>query len=208
MSDLKDAVRADHLNYGLNYLFVKDRFGNTESAVYFSNGFLQAPFDTYFSNSFTVTLWINLKSFKNIISIIDFANATSSNSVSLGLRKNSKFVLTFAQDSTSLTLTSEDCFLNLDVWNFLAFSVQGSTGSLYLNGIQININSTLVSTSKAFSGSNFIGKSNSPAELANLDAVMDDLKIYEGTLSSLNIYNEFIKSKIGSLKFIYIYLFI
>jgi hypothetical protein len=81
MSNLIDSVRGANLFGGSRYSFVPDRFCSANSAIYFNQGYLQAPSGVYFSGDFTVTAWIYLKSYKSSSRLIDFGNGVANNNI-------------------------------------------------------------------------------------------------------------------------------
>ena len=85
MSNLNDVVGDAHLTGSTSCIFVMDRFGNPNSAIYLNKSFLQVPTGVYFDGDFTITAWINLKSFNSLATIIDFGNGSSKNNIVLGM---------------------------------------------------------------------------------------------------------------------------
>jgi hypothetical protein len=201
MSNLSDIIgNADMIN-GSNYSFVNDRFGNPNSAIYFNNGFIQLPSNVYFEGDFTITTWFNLKSFKTNTFLLSF---DVSSAVSL-LISNSTALSGFVSNMQKYAgINSPSSLLfNLNEWYFIGFVVQKAMAILYVNGVQVaNATSPNFVPASTLRAQNFIGKSNYPGISRLLDGVIDDLKIYKGSLSAINIFNEYIRTSTGENNYI------
>ena len=89
MNNLSDVVGGANLFGGSSYSFTTDRFGTPNSAIYFNQGYLQAPPGNYFlSGNFTVTAWIYLKSIQSWSRIIDFGDGEKNDNVIFGWYDN------------------------------------------------------------------------------------------------------------------------
>jgi len=104
----------------------------------------------------------------------------------------------FKGSSRSFIETSLSSKINLNEWYFISFVLNGTIGYIYVNGDQVATN-TLNVPNNITRTSNYIGKSN--YDDPNADAIYDELKIYQGALSSADILNEYKKnSKNGNNK--------
>jgi hypothetical protein len=92
----------------------------------------------------------------------------------------------FASSFSSIQTIS---IINLNEWYFISFVLSGTTGFIYVNGNQVGTG-TLHVPNNIIRTSNYIGKSNWGVD-PNADAVYDELKIYQGALSSSDIMNEY-----------------
>jgi hypothetical protein len=198
---LNDAVGGANLFEGSSYSFVPDRFCSPNSAIYFNKGYLKVPSGIYFSGNFTFTAWIYLKSYQSWSRIFDFGNGQTSDNVVLSM-VDSTSQLTgslFKGSSRSFIETSSSSSkINLNEWYFISFVLNGTIGYIYVNGDQVATN-TLNVPNNITRTSNYIGKSN--YDDPNADAIYDELKIYQGALSSADILNEYKKnSKNGNIK--------
>ena len=72
--------------------------------------------------------------------------------------------------------------IQLNQWYHIAFVLNGTTGFIYVNGIQ-KASGTLFQPNHVIRSSNFIGKHGDP----NVDAIYDDLKIYHGAVSAAEV---------------------
>ena len=88
MDSLNDVVGGANLFGGSNFMFTSDRFGAQNAAIYFNKGYLQVPTGVYFSGDFTVTTWINLKSYQSYSRFFDFGNGAGSDNVLLSMTES------------------------------------------------------------------------------------------------------------------------
>ena len=190
MNNLSDVIGGANLYGGTSYSFTVDRFGAANSAIYFNNGYLQVPSGVYFYGDFTVIAWINLKSYQYYSRIIDFGNGSPDDNVILFLDRLYPYLMAKVY-STQTGSTIENSFshrLQINQWYHIAFVLSGTTGFIYVDGIQV-VAGTLFLPRNVQRTSNYIGKSNWPD--ANADAVYDDLKIYNEALAATDILNEY-----------------
>jgi len=89
--------------------------------------------------------------------------------------------------------------LNLNQWYHVAFVLNGTTGSIYVDGKQ-DVTGPLEAATNVLREINYIGKSTHGK--ANTDAVYDDLKIFNGTLTAADILNDYINSTNNGLLFL------
>jgi len=195
MSNLCDVVNGANLFGGSSYSFVPDRFGSPNSAIYFNQGYLQVPEGVYFSGDFTVTTWIYLKSYQYYSRIFDFGNGLMSDNVILAMIDTTSQISGYTFTGSSLLLIRALSIMSLNEWHFISFVLSGTTGYIYVNGSQVETG-TLYVPKNIQRTRNYIGKSN--WEDPNADAIYDELKIYQGALSSSDIMNEYQNSSNNS----------
>jgi len=182
---LYDYIGGATLYGGLNYSFVKNRFCSLNSAIYLNKGYLKVPSGVYFSGSYaTLTVWIYLKSYQFQSRIFEFGNGPHNDSVGLSMFDTSSQMFAF----TVSNFTTQP-IINLNEWHFVAFVISDKTSYIYVNGSQI-ANGTLQAPNNVIRKSNYIGKSSWSTD-SNADAIYDDMKIYQGALSSIAIMNEY-----------------
>ena len=192
MSNLSDTIGIAHLINGFNYSFVNDRYGNSNSCIYFQNGYLQVPPGVYFSSDFTVTVWIKLKSFKAYSRVIDFSNGGSDDMITVFFpEKSSKIYAGVWHTSNKESFVLTSSMLELNKWYHVAFKSNKSEGYIYVNGGKVASTYKLLTPNNVIRNRNFIGKSNSND--SNADAVYDELKIYSGSLTSNSILDDYIR---------------
>ena len=134
MSSLSDIVGGADLYNGVSYSFTTDRFGNANSAIYLNNGYLQVPPGVYFSGDFTVTAWINLKSYEYYSRIFDFNSYGSSDAIVLSMEGTSSSIIAYIENSNVRAQES----IQLNKWYYVAFVLSGTTGFIFVNGNLIN----------------------------------------------------------------------
>ena len=196
MNNFTDVVGKADLYCGTNIAFTYDRFCNPNSAIYFKKGYLQVPPGSYFSGDFTVTAWINLRSYQHYSRIIDFGNGENNDNVILGfngLTYNLRGEIRSAQSQSQKILIASSVSIQLNQWYHVAFVLSGTNGIIYVNG-SLAANGVLNVPNDVKRSSNYIGKSNWNNNDRNADAVYDDLKIYIEALSADLISKDFIQS--------------
>jgi WD40 repeat protein len=203
MSSLKDLVGdADFFNNGTNFKFVPDRFGTQNSAIYFNQGYLQAPPGNYFlSGNFTVTAWIYLKSIQSWSRIIDFGDGEKDDNVIFGWYDNTSRIcaeihywekISMAPDNYYYTRLIAPLPLDLNEWHFVSFVFNGDTGYIYVNGSEFAYEKS-IKHKKIFRNYNYIGKNNWK-NAPNANAIYDEIKIFNVSLSHEDIIASFYSS--------------
>jgi hypothetical protein len=192
MSNLSDVVGGANLYGGSNYSFASDRFGSPNSAIYFNKGYLQVPEGVYFKGDFTFTAWIYLKSYQSWARIFEFGNGAGNDNVGLAMNASSSKISGLIYNRSLGISIQTSSIINLNKWYFISFVLNGTTGYIYVNGSQVAINELLVPNNIS-RRSNFVGKSNWATDF-NADAIYDELKIYQGALTSNDILNEYTSS--------------
>jgi hypothetical protein len=191
---MTDVIGGNNLYGGTSYSFVADRFNNSNSAIFFNNGYLQVPSGVYFYGDFTFITWIYLQSYASSwTNIFDFAQSSGSNSVNMILYQGSQLRGNVRSSSISKSVSFQ-----LNTWYHVALVLSGTTGYLYVNGILVNSGS-FGAPSNVLRTNNYIGNSNSG--YSNALAVYDDIKIYQGALSSSCIMNDYLQ--LLNSKFLY-----
>jgi hypothetical protein len=191
MNDLSDVIGGANLYGGTDYSFTTDRFCSVNSSIYFNSGFLQVPPGVYFTGDFTVIAWVNVKSFQLYSRIIDFGNNYIKDNIIFGLNAITPFLFGRTGQNVSTNLGNKSFKLNLNQWYHVAFVLNGTTGSIYVDGKQ-DVTGPLEAARNVTRKINYIGKSQSIAH-PNTDAVYDDLKIYNEAIAPdliLNDYNQ------------------
>jgi len=189
MSNLVDVVSGANLFGGVSYSFVPDRFCSPNSAIYFNKGYLQIPEGVYFPGDFTLTAWIYLKSYQFNSRIFDFGSLQTSDNVVLAMLGNTSQMNGKIYKGTVNLNFQTFSIINLNQWYFISFVFTGTTQFIYLNGNQL-ATGNLYGQNNINKIGNYIGKSNWGTDL-NADAIYDELKIYQGALSSNEIINEY-----------------
>ena len=140
-SNYDDIIGGANLFNCINCSLTTDRFGNLNSALSLSGGYMQAPAGQYFSENFTITAWCLFRSFRNFGRILDFGNGPYKDNVLFGLwNKYNQIYGEVYNASFSYDLTLSLQPIQLNVWYHVAFVLDGLYGFIYLNGKLENTN--------------------------------------------------------------------
>ena len=197
MSGMCDLVGNATLYGGMNYSFVPDRFNNPNSAISFNNGYLQAPPGIYFSGDFTITAWIYLKNHYTGQTILEFGNGNNSDNIVFQIDNAAVgslrgFVI---KSSTQYYMDTAIIVSNLNQWYYVAFTLSGNIGSIYVNGV-LSKSSSLSKINSVARAVNFIGR-NTYGD-TTINAVYDEIKIYQGAMSAAAIQTDYTNSSSGN----------
>ena len=173
---------------GYNFQYVNDRFGNSNSAIRFTDGYYQIPPGVYFKGDFTISIWLKINVFLPYSTIIEFFNAPNLDSVTIQSANSQLQPQLFISYSYSYnSITSPIIFLR-GQWTHLVVSLSGTTGSVYLNGMLAAQSNYMSIPRNIKRTSNSIGKDSS-SYYDNLWSDLDDLRIYDRALSQTEIYD-------------------
>jgi hypothetical protein len=190
-----DYIGQAHVTSLINGLFVSDRFGNPQSALYLNKGYATVPPGVYFNSSFTITAWVYpLDQNSRFQRIIEFSNGPWINIVGLVYSFDSFFSFAFLGDSrlnSQLTLYSTRPTIAL-AWSHYALVYDGQNVIIYLNGSQSASQSYSIDPENVMRNNCYIGRSIWDQADGNYDAqaVLDDLKIYNRPLSSKEVLGD------------------
>ncbi len=170
--------------------FVPDRHGNPNGALNFSNingteaTILNLP---YYNYPRTISIWVKPNNIVNGAYNYPFYYGDQNKYFLAHYTGNS---ITASSDSGYVEQTNSNL---ANVWMHLAFVYDGANMKIYKNGVPITSNTSMsVSTNRDNSNNKFkLGYGNT-STLTQLDAALDDLKIYKYPLSDaevLNLYN-------------------
>ena len=175
------------INQSVSCDYVNDRFNRKESALFINWGYISVPAGIYFYGDFTISVWFKLDQMNANARILDFGNAPNSNNIILAFTPTAKIFLAVYDSAKVVYLSSSDTIL-VNKWYHTAVVVNGTVGSIYLNGVLNFQGPTNVprAVNRPF---NYIGKSNSNNPL--LQGTIDDLQIYNKSLGSSQINDIF-----------------
>ena len=193
---VNDTAGGAHLYNGSNVQFVRDRFGNANSAIRFSDGYFQVPTGVYFKGDFTVSVWIKpIRSFGGgpVFDFIgysynNFGNGYYSDNIRLitstyySALSNNQLLSIYLRNYESRTEASYP--LILAQWAHLVFTLSDTVGSFYINGLLISQKDTMFSPRNVIRTSNYIGRSDG---YSNLWADLDDFRIYNRSMSQAEV---------------------
>lgn len=193
MDSLNDEAGGANLYGGTNYSFTYDRFCKPYSAIYFNSGYLLAPPGVYFWGDFTLTAWINVKVNLDYVGILDFGNSSTNNHIVWSILNSEVRAGVIINQSLSVSISSTP--IKLNTWYHVAYVVSGTTGYIYVNGIE-KASGQLVAPVNVQRSLNYIGKS-------NINATYDELKLYKIALSATEILNDYTASSPNNGIFIF-----
>lgn len=159
------------------------QLNGTDSYVKMPAGILSRVHDI------TIATWVKANKLGNYARIFDFGSGTNtymylSPKVGGG---GMKFGITTTGNGPGQEQVINAPALPTGVWKHVAFTLSGKTGILYVDGVQVGINTniTLDPSSLGKTINNYIGKS----QFADpyLDGIVDDFRIYSSALSAADI---------------------
>ena len=179
-----DKAGNDNLSGGLSYSYTTDRLNKPSSALYLNGGYITAPSDCYFCTDFTVSVWLKVNSYRgNLPSqrLFDFASANAQDLVMCDLYGG----INFGVANANYFIVISAPILPTGKWQHLSLTLQGSYGTIYVNGIIVK-QGNLVSVRSVIKTQNYVGSSynigaNRP------DAIYDDFKIFNRSLTQSEI---------------------
>ena len=134
--------------------------------------------------NFTISAWVNPAANSTWSRVFDFGSNTTANmflTVSAGTAP--RFAITTSGSGGEQRLSATSA-LPLNTWSHLAVTVNGNTGTLYVNGTAVATNTamTLHPTNLGSTTNNWIGRSQYADPFLN--ATVDDFQIYNTALSA------------------------
>nr|WP_233566894.1 LamG-like jellyroll fold domain-containing protein [Cohnella endophytica] len=140
-------------------------------------------------NDFTIASWVKVNNTSNWTRIFDFGTGTSTNMFltprpgGAGLR----FSITTSGSGGEQQISTSTAFPT-GVWKHVAVTLSGTTGTLYVDGVQVatNASMTLKPSSLGNTNLNYLGRSQYSGD-AYLNGGLDDFRIYNRALSATEI---------------------
>ena len=188
-----DIVGGMNLTIKLNGHYDVDRFGDGNSALYLNKGYATAPSGVYFDCAvgYTIMTWIKLIGTGYYPRILDFSNGYMHDSVLLCFTggTSSFMSLTSKIDNTWNPFAPSNAPLTLGVWTHVAATVNSIATNLYINGKLTGTSNggTCASVCRSLCK---IGRSGNYPTQTDLNAVLDELKIFNRVLNQTEISNE------------------
>ncbi|WEK53722.1 MAG: DUF5695 domain-containing protein [Candidatus Cohnella colombiensis] len=138
-------------------------------------------------NDFTIATWVKVNSLSDWARIFDFGTGTS-NYMFLAPRAGGsglRFSITSSGNGSEQQLNAT--VLPTGTWKHVAVTLTGTTGRMYVDGVQVAINSnmTLKPSSLGSTTLNYIGRSQFSDPYLN--GVIDDFRIYSRALSATEV---------------------
>src|SRR5882762_2556735 len=100
-----------------------------------ATGYIKATNNVWFNGDFTIEAWVYVRSYNNWSRLLDFGNGPNNNNVYLALSagtsgKPAMGVFT----NTGVPVLQATNQLPLNQWTHLAATLNGTTGTIYING--------------------------------------------------------------------------
>lgn len=160
-----------------------------------NNGYYEIPSGIYFGGSqFSILVWVKVKIFTVSSRIIEVSNGRGNNNIILGLTQNLDRlpVCKMFSDSITLLTIKSTIELSLNVWHHLTCVFSSPNGYIYING------TSYTTITDPFAGnpnsvvrsSNFVGRSNWYPTDQDTNADLDELKIFNRSLTQKEILQE------------------
>jgi Concanavalin A-like lectin/glucanases superfamily/F5/8 type C domain len=140
-------------------------------------------------NDFTISAWVNPAAVNAWARVFDFGTGTQVNmflTVSAG-GGPPRFAITTGGGGAAEQVINATQPLPANQWTHFAVTLQGNTGTLYVNGqpVGTNTNMTLRPSSLGQTPNNWIGRSQYPDP--NFNGTVDDFQIYDRALSAAEV---------------------
>ena len=182
-------MSGQHLYGGVNAEYTDDRFGNENSAIHLNNGYIKIPDGTYFNGNFTITAWIKLKSIRWHSRLFDFGNDSENNLMFTFWGTSSNILFRYSRSNFPYPKATQRP-VELNKWTHFAASLEGNIAKTYLNG-ELQATNLINPPLNLNTKSNFIGHSNNHLYGdQDVDAIFDDIKIYDRALDLYEIQQD------------------
>lgn len=166
-----------------------------------NNGYVQIPGGVWFNGNFTVEGWVFVRSYKNWSRLIDFSDGPNTNNVYLALSGGTggfPYMGVFTNNNGSPIISSASTQLPTNQWAHLAATLNGTTGTIYINGVNVGTG-TLNVPPNVIRTNNYIGRS---AYWAigdqDADALFDEVRIWNVARTQSQIQADMRRSLSGS----------
>lgn len=171
---------------------VKDRFGTSNAAfkVTGASGYFVLPPGVYFWQNFSVSIWtISYDTTLLWSRVLDCGNGGAAQNVFIAYSSG-----TSTQPAAGLHSNGDYCYSSFItsniVWYHYVMTVNGLSVKLYLNGVQVASSSLASLTPTVVRSVCYLGHSNWPNDVSPY-ADFDDVKIFNQTLTSAEVLNEY-----------------
>ena len=172
----------------------------TESALSFNgtNGYVQAPSAVWFNGNFTVEAWVYVRSYNSWSRLIDFANGPGSDNVYVALTFGNVGTPTMGvfTNNNGTPILQSPVQLPTNQWAHLAATLNGTTGTIYING-NVAVTGTLNVAPDVIRTNNYIGRSNYAADsYANAD--FEEIRIWNVARTQAQIQSTMYQRMVGT----------
>ena len=183
-NDYYDKIGKANLYQAVNVAFVNDRKGRPNSAIYLNNGYVKAPNGYYFSGLLSITAWLNPLNNSTGMILLNFDGDPKYSNFWVALFPTGSpiFGPLFYSNWTYIARALSPTALNLNCWNHLAFTIDGSYYRIYINGTLTVSSQSNYLPEKFLKYSNFIGNYKK--------FILDQLRFYNRALSLTEIQHD------------------
>ena len=136
----------------------------------------------------TIAAWVNLDTVSNWMRIFDFGSGTATNMFLTPKNgANGKIRFAIKNNGSAEQIIDGQAVLPTGGWHHVAVTLNGSTGILYVDGVQVGTNTamTLKPSTLGATTQNWIGRSQYTDPY--LDGRVDDFRIYNSAMSASQI---------------------
>jgi hypothetical protein len=199
MSNFTDVVGGYTLYFGSgSYSYTYNQLCSSNAATYLTNCTIRIPTGTFISGDFTLIYWLYMYPTSSYQSLIYFG-FTSSNYIYAGVNQNSASKLQLMINTTQLLSSSA---ISTYKWYHVAYTVSGTTATLYINGYS-NLTATVTAPISISRSNNFIGG-------GTVNAILSGIKLYSGEMTATSIYTDYLSSSNNGIEnafILYSYIF-
>ena len=185
--NLNEQINKNRDVQGKNVLFVNNRVGVCNSAVYLKQGFIDISGMIDFQSNFTIAAWVNVRSRGKFSRLIDCGTSNDGkNNIVTGLSYQTTGYPYFETNNNYKTIMySTISKFSIGVWTHVAFVYFSNEGRIYFNG-KLEKKGSLATPARISRTKCYIGQSwDSKNSLA--DAYIDDLMVFNSSLDSCTI---------------------
>ena len=172
-----DIISNANLFNGLNNALVTDRYGRPSSSLYLNYGSLQAPNGAYIYGDFTLTTWVKMYALENARRLF-IIPTSSGNNIFFSLTLNGSGPYYYYKNGDQAASSQ----LTIGKWQHLAFTIKGSTLSIYIDGI-LKYNGQTTPITNEYHTNVFLGYQIGHCPNAELD----DVKIFNRSLTQTEL---------------------
>lgn len=177
------------LNNAPTWISSPIQFGSNSLNLDGTSDYMSLPSGVYFNdNTFTIEAWVYVRSHASYARILDFGNGSGNNNIvfSLSFGTDGKPGLTLVNGSGTSEYVGSSSALTLNTWTHVAAVLNGTTGKIYINGVESGSGTYTLSPANVARTLNYIGKSNWVAnDYAN--AQFDEIRIWNSARTQVQI---------------------
>ena len=142
---MNDTVGGANMYNGNYTQYTNDRFGSANSAISLIGGYYEVPAGVYFKGDLTISFWIKIRTQVTWAKIVDFGNGAGEENVLISASYQGggcPAPQVFNVNSNQRVISSRS--LIIGAWTHLVYTLNGTLGSVYMNGTLTAQNSIYV----------------------------------------------------------------